>query len=113
MPVCDICNATPGSDAEQIPAGQLRAAVDTGYRPAAVIEQYRRLASRLGLNLGDDHWYGEWVTQVRNDSTDWLLCRSCSTGLEAHLARPATVQRPAAQPAPEPRRRWLSRWWRR
>jgi hypothetical protein len=116
MPVCDICNATPGPDAKRFTADRLREAVNTGYRPAAVIEHYRGLAGRLGLDLGDDHWYGEWVEQVRRDRTDWLLCQTCSTGLVAHLANPGAARPAAARPAPAqpaspPRRRWFRRWW--
>ncbi|MEQ7004968.1 hypothetical protein ABN028_02095 [Actinopolymorpha sp. B17G11] len=114
MPACDICDAPPGPDAKRFTADRLRAAVDSGYRPAAVIEHYRSLAGRLGLDRGDDHWYGEWVAQVRQDRTDWLLCQSCWTGLEAHLKRPDTGQFAGAPPvspsASPPRRRWFGRW---
>jgi hypothetical protein len=120
MPACDICNATPGPDARPISAVRLRVAVETGYRPAAVIEHYRRLTGPLGLDLGDDHWFGEWVEQVRRDQTDWLLCQSCWTGLEGHLDQPGddqpgneepAAEHPAAdQPASRPRRRWFGRW---
>ncbi|HEY0452099.1 hypothetical protein [Actinophytocola sp.] len=101
MPACDICDDPPGPDAKRYTAKQLRAAVDSGYRPRAVIEGYRAVAGRLGLDLGDDHWFGEWVGQVRRDRTDWVLCRTCATGLDDHLGKPA------GGPPPPPRGRGL------
>jgi hypothetical protein len=107
MPACDICNDPPGPNAKRYSAAQLHSAVDTGYRPAAAIEHHKRLASPLGLNLPDAHWFGEWVAQVRQDQTDWLLCQTCGAGLEAHL------QGSADGPPPQPRRRRGLFGWRR
>jgi hypothetical protein len=72
MPVCDSCNATTGADAIRYTAGQLRHAVDTGYRP-----QHR-----------------VWPVQAHRDPTDWLLCGPCARDLDAHLDRHAGARPP-------------------
>jgi hypothetical protein len=112
MPACDICNEPPGPSAKRYSAAQLRSAVETGYRPKVAIEHHKRLSSQLGLNLSDDHWFGEWVAQVRRDQTDWLLCQSCGAGLEAHLQRRAGAP-PQLPPQPQPRLRRSLFGWRR
>ena len=112
MPACDICNDPPGADAKRYSAARLRSAVDTGYRPRAVVEGYRSVAAVLRIDLGDDHWFAEWVAQVRRDRTDWVLCRSCWTGLEAHFRRGGATPGPSPelrQPPPHRRRRLFGR----
>ncbi|WP_246842764.1 hypothetical protein [Allokutzneria sp. NRRL B-24872] len=84
MTHCDICNCPPEPDAKRYPAARMRSAVNTGFRPAAAVRLYTSLANVFQRGVGIE----QWVEQVRKDTTDWVLCRSCATELDEHVEQP-------------------------
>lgn len=90
MSICDVCNEPIGPNSKRYTADQMRNAVRAGFRPPEnVANPVAQMFETFGLPA--DAFINNWINQVFNDTTDWLLCASCKTALETTLknAKPA------------------------
>jgi tetratricopeptide (TPR) repeat protein len=71
---CDLCGAPLQAGTKLYSAIEIKNAVRSGLRPPAT-------AVELGAALGMSQSLTEsnWIQKVMTDSSDWLLCSTCST----------------------------------
>lgn len=79
MAVCDLCNTPISSASKRYSAAQVRAAVNAGLLPSGSAAELAKVF--------DPSLQG-WKQMVLSDSTDWVLCPSCSVLADARLGKP-------------------------
>ena len=115
---CDLCGAQIGRGGYLVSPDDMRAAATAGLRPSSTPLMGTNLnmsvmSQLMGVDpkLTDDGW----LSQVYSDTTDWGLCRTCTTTVDDFIAgrRPPpdtggsdapTPQTPAAPSEPAPPR---------
>lgn len=80
MSVCDLCNIPIGPEATRYTASQIKTAAQKGLRPPKALD-----AIGLAFGISPQAQEADWVRQVMADTTDWLLCSSCSQKANRYL----------------------------
>jgi HEAT repeat protein len=72
--ICDRCLAPLDPGARRYSSSQFKTAVRLGLRPPATTYE---LGAAFGMSRSQTE--AEWVQQVMQDESDWLLCSACAT----------------------------------
>jgi len=84
MSICDVCNETVLSGARVYTADQMRHAARLGFRPPqSTLDTMAMMASMMGGKPED--FIQNWLNQINSDTTDWSLCRDCSSRLKTTI----------------------------
>lgn len=80
MSVCDLCNVPISPNARMYSSSTIKRAVRDGLRPPIS-------AFELGAAFGMSKAQSEsaWITQVMQDTSDWMLCHSCADSADSYL----------------------------
>jgi len=84
MSVCDVCNVKLKKDSKRFSSAEVKKAVKAGFRQpssgiSSVIDD---IAVREFGPEAKNFMEAQWIKQVMNDNSDWLLCPRCAEELE-------------------------------
>ena len=92
MSVCDVCSKPVNINAKKYTANQMRHAVRVGFRPPQdVVKTMSVMYEIMGVENPENTAVNAWINQIKQDTTDWALCSSCASLLDAaeREAKPA------------------------